>query len=125
MDEFKQAVHGFTPSEWMVRKDFIHDGNIVSPGEPVPMLSVDQAESLARRGVITKPGLKMKEEAPVTAAEFLRCSDPMVVRRIRQHRPSKKMLREMLKLAEQSGRLKDNRTLHETLLLALKHPVSE
>jgi hypothetical protein len=123
MDEIQQAVQGFTPSEWVVKKDFVHDGNIVSPGEPVPALSVEAAEGLARRGVITKPGLRPKEEAPKTAAEYLRCSDPMVVRRIRQHKPAKKTLREMLKLADQQGRLKDNRTLHETLLLALKAPV--
>lgn len=123
MDEIQQAVQGFKPSEWVVRKDFTHDGNIVSPGERVPALSVEQAESLARRGVITKPGFKQKEEAPDTAAEFVRCSDPMIVRRIRQHRPPKKMLREAVKLLDQAGRLRDNRTLHEALLLALKAPV--
>lgn len=115
----------FIPSEWTVQKDLVFQGVTYSSGEPVPALSVEEAESLAQRGVIVKIGGKIPERVPETPEDYMQRPDPQVLRMIRVHKPSRAMLKKVLMLAVESGRAANNRTLHEALLLELKIPVEE
>lgn len=98
-----------TPSEWWIVRSFVHGGITYSQGESVPLMTVAQADDLARSGVIIRmDGLAHQPRdlarRPESAQEFLQATDVMVLRKIRAFRPTVRELREIEQLAVHGGR---------------------
>ena len=109
--------------EWRIMREFRINGVIVSPGDPVPDLDTAERERLVEAGFIARrraDGTFARPEPPEpqTAEDCLFTGDPDVIRRIRRYKPNGEVVREILLLAEQSGRCQHNATFREALRLA-------
>lgn len=115
--------------EWRVATEFRHKGVIVSPGDPVPDLDEATRSHLFEHGYLARRGpdgwVYQEAPEPQTAENYMMTGDPDIIRRIRKYRPSLKMIREILALADETGRTRNNPTLGEALRLAARAKVED
>jgi len=117
-----------TSTTLVIRHDFVHNGVIYSPGQPVPG-DLDPAEQdrLIQTGALavvdeTGRATVVIPPEPQDAQAYLHMSDGMVLRSIRRYRPNKWKIKDILAEAERTGR---SQLLREALKLRLGLPIGE
>jgi hypothetical protein len=113
------APRAFNPSEWVIKKSFAHQGKICGPGQPVPDdLEPDEVRRLSMFGTIRhkdEPNVSSVGMQPKDAKDYLRGTDQMVIRKLRQFPLETSAERqELLQLARKTRR---SMLLIETLSL--------
>jgi len=106
------TVTDFHAPAWRIAREFRYAGVIHSMGEPVPEMSAEEALEHERQGYIARldadPKARIMPVAPMlgemTPELYLAGPDVRVWRNIRVHRPSRKMLRAIAKLATDTTR---------------------
>jgi len=117
-------VQWINPAEWQVRGQLRHGGIIYGRGEPLPALTIQEAERYEAQGSLARllPDGTLKPPprgaaGPADAAAYLYAKDEQVLRSILEHRPSKRTLQQMLALAKSGGRSFNLRFALEAILL--------
>lgn len=110
--------------QWRIVQSFTHRKITYSPGEPLPSgLTAEEIDALYQRRAIAKRTAgggyaSVAPSVPSTAEEYLRASDLMVLRRIRKYRPKAKVLGEILREIEATGRGNNNLVFLEAIRFA-------
>lgn len=108
MSETTTTSEYIDPKSYRIVQDCRIDNVVYSIGSPVPVMTKEQADALIARGqleVMTAEGFKGRQEhSPKSAEEYLRAQDVAVLYRLRKFKATRDMCREVLKLAEQTGR---------------------
>jgi len=112
------------PKEWRVRGSLRHEGLTYGPADPLPPLTLAEAERYESLGNLVRLNpdgsvqtVPRKNAAPPSAAAYLYARDEQVFRSIVEHRPSKRVVQEILSLAKQNGRSYALRFALEAILL--------
>lgn len=99
------------PAEWQVRGQLRHGGFVYGRGEPLPALTVAEAQRYEAQGSLvrilpdgTAAPSPRDARVPADARAYLQAADPRVLRSIVENKPSVKTLQEMLALAKSGGR---------------------
>ncbi|HSE46340.1 MAG TPA: hypothetical protein VLA89_13525 [Gemmatimonadales bacterium] len=115
-----KALKMAEPSMWRIRGQLRHEGITYGPGEPIPSMTLSDAEryeSLGRLVRLAADGSEITQgrpqrSAPPNATAYLYARDLEVMRAIVDHHPSKQTILEIRTLAKVNGR-------SQTLLFAL------
>lgn len=124
MQTEKMAEPMMNPEEWQIRGQLRHGGVVYGRGEPLPVLTLQEAERYEAQGALARilPDGSLKPAprraaGPADAAAYLYAKDEQVLRSILEHRPSKRTLRQVLVLAKSGGRSYSLRFALEAILL--------
>lgn len=99
------------PAEWCVVGQLRHDGITYGMNEPLPEMTLDQAEAYVVQGMLVRRGDVVKAQA------FLDVSDGMVLQRVLDDAPSAEFLEELVVMAQRTSR---SRVLELALTIAAK-----
>lgn len=94
------ATTKIDPREWRVVGQLRHEGVTYGPNEPLPDLTLEQAEEYETAGILIRPGRN------AGAREFLDSPDAVILQRVYDEHPSKQLLEEMITIARQNSRSK-------------------
>lgn len=109
------------PSQWRIRGQLRHAGITYGPGEPIPSMTLTDAERYEQLGNLVRLAADGSEitlgrptrPTPPNAAAYLYARDLEVLRSIVEHHPSLKTVKDIYVLAKANGR-------SQTLLFALE-----
>jgi hypothetical protein len=87
-------------AEWRVVGHLRHEGVTYGPNEPLPELTLEQAEEYEVAGLLIRVGRH------AGAQEFLDAADGVILQRVYDERPSKQFLEEMITIARNNSRSK-------------------
>lgn len=90
----------FKPSEWRVVGQLRHAGITYGTNEPLPNLTLDQAEMYAAQGTLMRIGINLRPQ------EFLDATDGMILQRVLDEQPDAEFLDEVTECARQTSRSK-------------------
>lgn len=88
------------PKEWRVIGQLRHKGVTYGTDEPLPSMTVEEAEGYVVAGTLLRRG------ADTRAEEYLDAPDGMILQRILDENPAAKLLENMLELALRHSRSK-------------------
>ena len=88
------------PTQWRVVGQLRHDGVTYGTNEPMPRLTIEQAEAYVMQGTL------VRHDTDTRVQDFLDAADAAILQRILDDRPSATFLSDLLLLAQQHSRSK-------------------